>query len=418
MAVVDIFEKPGVPFSTTEDVYSTTAIGVALPTVETESVVNPAMGGGASAPVLPPVEFNALDPITAPEPFEGSPYSLNIASHFQNGAPQIFYSIFSGALPPGLSLGSGTGRVTGTPLAGGPGGAVVFRATDSRGANANSNSVVFAATAPAGSGTGLLDAYATGMWSACSLRRLAAGSGPCLRIRRADNLTEADIPFVTGAGGAVNAATLNAFVAGTTGQVVRLYDQTGAGNHFAPTAVGQLVWNGTGLVTIAGGMELRSANALPVSATLTVLARGILAATNSGNAGNAFQSVGWNDAANGMINTGSSANTTRVDIGGASASVKVGLWSPSYDISALVRTRMTVFNCGLVGNAACVYYTNGANAGLTQNYAPAGTLTTLAGVVLRHTGGGNSPYTFVDDVVWTTALSAANAAAIHTILSA
>jgi len=49
--VADIYEKPGVPFSDTADIYSRATIGAAVPQLETDAVVNYPIGG-ATAPIL------------------------------------------------------------------------------------------------------------------------------------------------------------------------------------------------------------------------------------------------------------------------------------------------------------------------------------------------------------------------------
>jgi len=58
--VADIYEKPGVPFSDTADIYSRATIGAAVPQLETDAVVNYPIGG-ATAPIL----FTPVDLFTA-----------------------------------------------------------------------------------------------------------------------------------------------------------------------------------------------------------------------------------------------------------------------------------------------------------------------------------------------------------------
>jgi hypothetical protein len=91
---------------------------------------------------IPPIEFDAGDPIPPIVVVEDSPITpIDISSHWLNGPPPKVYSIFSGMLPPGLAMNS-AGVISGTPTTPGVGGGVVFRGTDARGAHANSNSVV------------------------------------------------------------------------------------------------------------------------------------------------------------------------------------------------------------------------------------------------------------------------------------
>jgi hypothetical protein len=56
-AVADIYQKPGVPYSLVTDIYSTTAIGGATPTVEAASVVNPIIADGLPGTLLPGVNL-------------------------------------------------------------------------------------------------------------------------------------------------------------------------------------------------------------------------------------------------------------------------------------------------------------------------------------------------------------------------
>jgi len=145
--VVDIFEKPGVPYSTSADVYSTTSIGVAAPTIELDSVVNPPVGGGepSSEPLV--IEFESGDPI--PDPPVMVPdvpiTPIDVSTHFRGGPVPRVYSVFSGTLPAGLVLSS-AGIVSGTPTGAGTS-AIVFRGTDNAGNHANSNSVTFTVAA-------------------------------------------------------------------------------------------------------------------------------------------------------------------------------------------------------------------------------------------------------------------------------
>jgi hypothetical protein len=85
----------------------------------------------------------------------GTSYTtLSLASYFSGGSTPYTYSVFSGTLPAGLSLNSSTGQVTGTPT-GASSASVVFRAADTVGRTANTNSVAYTvlAAAPTFSGT-------------------------------------------------------------------------------------------------------------------------------------------------------------------------------------------------------------------------------------------------------------------------
>jgi len=145
--VPDIFEKPGVPYSTTTDDYSTTQIGAALPTVETASVVNYPMGGGA--PSSDPLNITFSGTIaTPPSMTVGTPITpITISTNFSGGPPPKVYSVFSGTLPPGLALNASTGVVSGTPTTPQAAANVVFKGTDNNGNSANSNGVPFTVAA-------------------------------------------------------------------------------------------------------------------------------------------------------------------------------------------------------------------------------------------------------------------------------
>lgn len=74
---------------------------------------------------VPPTAFSAATPPTGTV---GSAYSYTFIA---NGAPAPTCSVFSGTLPPGLTLNSATGVLSGTPTgAGGVSGAIVIRATN------------------------------------------------------------------------------------------------------------------------------------------------------------------------------------------------------------------------------------------------------------------------------------------------
>jgi hypothetical protein len=144
--IPDIYQKPGVPYSTSADLYSTTQIGAALPTVEVDSVVNYPLGGGEPETDPLVITFDAGNPIANQSLVVGTPYSLATASHWNGGPPPISYTVFSGTLPGGVTLNSSTGVISGTPTTPGSG-AVVIRGTDDDGNTADSNSVTFTVVA-------------------------------------------------------------------------------------------------------------------------------------------------------------------------------------------------------------------------------------------------------------------------------
>lgn len=86
----------------------------------------------------------------------------------------------------------------------------------------------------AGGGTLVLDGITVGR--AYSLIKLkTAYAGPCIRVQRASDSTEQDIGF--DGSGVVDIAAFNTFVSGTTGKIVKWYDQSGNAQHALQTIV-------------------------------------------------------------------------------------------------------------------------------------------------------------------------------------
>ncbi len=80
---------------------------------------------------------------------------------------------------------------------------------------------------------GAIDSYTSNLWSCCSVRKqVTAYGGSCLRVRRSSDNTEQDIGFVSGF---LDTASMLTFVGAGNGFVVRVYDQSGGGNHFEQT---------------------------------------------------------------------------------------------------------------------------------------------------------------------------------------
>lgn len=81
--------------------------------LEARNASDDAAAGAAPNPDAPPVSVITFSPATLPDPIVGQPYSASIAASGSTALPFAF-SIASGALPDGLSLGAG-GGITGTP---------------------------------------------------------------------------------------------------------------------------------------------------------------------------------------------------------------------------------------------------------------------------------------------------------------
>jgi large repetitive protein len=75
----------------------------------------------------PPTAFSAQSP---PNGTFGAAYSYTFVA---DGSPAPTYTVFSGTLPPGLTLNSSTGALTGTPTSAGTYGGLVIRATNTFG---------------------------------------------------------------------------------------------------------------------------------------------------------------------------------------------------------------------------------------------------------------------------------------------
>lgn len=89
----------------------------------------------------------------------------------------------------------------------------------------------------AGRAVSALDGYSAGLWSAVGIKRLFSSySGPLIRVRRSNDNAEQDIGQI--GGGALDLTGLAAFVGANSAFVVRVYDQSGAGNHFGQTTAG------------------------------------------------------------------------------------------------------------------------------------------------------------------------------------
>lgn len=94
---------------------------------------------------------------------------------------------------------------------------------------ATGQQAMFLRSTPAPSGTtGILDSY-TGAAAAYATALLYSDyAGACLRVRRGDNNSEADIGF---SGQDIDEAAINSFCSGANCFVVTWYDQSGSGNN-------------------------------------------------------------------------------------------------------------------------------------------------------------------------------------------
>ena len=77
-----------------------------------------------------------------PDPPPSGTVSLvydGITSHFHRGKPPRVFSIFAGTLPPGLSIDSSSGAISGTPTLAGTYAGIVIRCTAANGNTANTS---------------------------------------------------------------------------------------------------------------------------------------------------------------------------------------------------------------------------------------------------------------------------------------
>ena len=120
-------------------------------------------------------------------------------------------------------------------------------------------------TNPTGWGSLILDGVSD-VFSACSIRRLSSSyNGPCATIRRSsDNATE-DFGFVNDL---IDTAEITIFLEGSNGFFVRIYDQSGGGNHVEQlTAVNQRSYVESGLNSLPSARS----NAINLDQKLTIV---------------------------------------------------------------------------------------------------------------------------------------------------
>ena len=105
-------------------------------------VTNPSPGGGPSNAVnftvTPVSTVLAVNTTALPEAFLGVSYAAQAEA--SGGTPPYTWSV-TGALPPGLSLASSTGVISGLPVGGTGSASVTLQVTDSKSATANSSSI-------------------------------------------------------------------------------------------------------------------------------------------------------------------------------------------------------------------------------------------------------------------------------------
>jgi hypothetical protein len=103
----------GAPFDPTTLNGQVAALQAAVAALQARNAADDAAAGAAPNPDAPPVSVITLGPATLLDPTVGQPYSASVSATGSTAFPFAF-SIASGALPDGLSLGAG-GGISGTP---------------------------------------------------------------------------------------------------------------------------------------------------------------------------------------------------------------------------------------------------------------------------------------------------------------
>ena len=182
------------------------------------------------------------------------------------------------------------------------------------------------APAPTPGFTGILDAYPTDLYYACSTRHLISTySGPIIRVQRTSDSAQLDI-YGDGAGG-LDITTMTDFVGANDAYCMVYFDQTGNGRHItASNTVGN-----RGKIIIAGAVQYNGGHpaasyptyvrdVAPTNALLAftnivtvsgVSTQGSVGVTNSTSAYHGFWLTGSGTASFG--GSGISASSTRVD---------------------------------------------------------------------------------------------------------
>ena len=102
-------------------------------------------------------------------------------------------------------------------------------------------------------GTGPLDSLSSAVpFMACSVARQLYGgySGPLFRVQRSSDSTQVDI---AASAGVCDTASLLSFCGSSTGNVVKIYDQTGNGNDLPTSGTGPQICTGGTLTNTIGG---------------------------------------------------------------------------------------------------------------------------------------------------------------------
>lgn len=273
-------------------------------------------------------------------------------------------------------------------------------------------------------GLATLDAYTSGLWTVCWMRRLLSSyTGPLLRIRRSSDNTELDIGYA--ADKSLDSAAAVAFAGAGSAFVTKLYDQTGntrdavqATTTKQPRIVnsgvfdGKLVFDGTDDCLRTGNSGTPSIFSVVTRALSrsTAAQHFLLEHSNGAIVAAHSNAVLYNEVAGGqktnqLITTGTSYRlneTAGVTIGGVMGGV--------YDYSQSTSNKSKLYKNGSLQSAS---------TGLSGS-EPSGSFTADPwNFGARNNGAsGPAPIDTSGFVVWEGVSQAANMSALSTILSA
>lgn len=278
--------------------------------------------------------------------------------------------------------------------------------------------------APAVTPLAVLDAYTSGMWACCWMRRLLTSwTSPVLRVRRSSDNAEQDIGYA--ADNSLDSAALLAFAGAGDAFVTKLYDQTGGGHDAVQSTTGKqprivlagvfdgtLVFDGADDCLTTGNSGTPSIFSVVSRATLRSLSS-VCVLLEHGNTGptaahsNAvFYNTTGSQGTNLLISTGTNYRLNAQD-----ATTINGVMGAVFDYAQTTGAKSKLYKNGS--------FIPATNSGLSGS-EPSGTFTADPWNFAARNNGASlvSPLNASGFVVWEGVSQAPNEAAISTILSA